>query len=182
MFSIEIKRFWWIRDDGNDDPEDLCLHGELSVRIGDELIEDGCVVSVTALYLLRTLTEDYAPGCYHPGCSQIMPCCGHFMLADEKNEIVHVHGCPHGQEWAVHHVNKSVELMTEQGTRTIVPLDEYRETVFAFADRVMAHYMQCQPKILPEEDFERDGCLMFWREWARRRGITPEETPIGRCL
>ena len=178
MFSIEIKRLYWLGDN-DDEPMDLCLHGELSVRIGDELIEASCTVSVTALYLLRTLTEDYTPGCYHPGCSQIMPCCGHTMFANEKTESVEILGCGYGEEWAVHHARKSVELMTEQGTRTLVPLEEYRETVLAFADQVLAYYMQCRPKILPEEDFERDGYLAFWREWARRRDIAVEDTPIG---
>ena len=180
MFSIAIKRLWWILDDGNDDPEDWCLHGELSVRIGDKLIEDCCTVNVTALYLLRTLTEDYIPS--SRAYSQMMPCCGHFVIANEEKESVEILGCDCGQEWSVRHVRQSVELMTEQGERTIVPFGEYRETVLVFADQVMAHYLQCRQKNLPDEEFERDGCLAFWREWARRRGIAPEETPIGRCL
>jgi|GEM_PF-240513 len=179
MFSIEIKRLWWIKDDGNDDPKDLCLHGDVTARIGEETLEDDCTISAAALYLLRSLTEDHAfdsPGALFKS-GLMLPCCGHSMHADGENVLII--DCPNGTDWAVHHVSKSVELMTEQGERVIVPLEEYREAVFAFADQVMAYYFQCQPKILPEEDFARDGYLAFWREWARRRGIALEDTPIG---
>ena len=181
MFSIEIKRLWWINDNGEDNPEDLCLHGEVIARIGEETLEDDCTISAAALYLLRSLTEDHAfdsPGVLFKS-GLMLPCCGHSMHADGENVLII--DCPYGTDWAVHHVSKSVELMTEQGERVIVPFEEYRETVLSFADQVMTYYFQCQPKILPEEDFSRDGYLAFWREWARRRGIALEDTPVGRC-
>ena len=31
MFQIEATRFWWVLDDGKDDPTDQCLHGHVRV-------------------------------------------------------------------------------------------------------------------------------------------------------
>ena len=179
MFSIEIKRLWWIRDDGNDDPEDLCLHGEVIVRIGDESFGDGCCASASALYHLRTLTENHI-ACYdeHP-YTQMLPCCGHCMF-EATDGSVDISGCPNGDDWTVHHMKAGVELTTKNGSITVVPFEEYRTNVLAFADQVMAYYFHCQPKSLPKEEFERNAYFAFWREWARRRGIAVEDTPFGR--
>ena len=56
-FRIEASNFHWIRGDA-DDPKDLCLHGRVKLQLGETVIEDLGTVSATALYLLKTLTED----------------------------------------------------------------------------------------------------------------------------
>ena len=61
------------------------------------------------------------------------------------------------------------EALTEDGTAVTVPLEEYRQEVFRFADRVEGYYRQCAPKQLPEDAFTRDGYTAFWNEWHRRR-------------
>lgn len=56
-FVIDVDEFTWICGP-EDDPEDLCLHGHVTVQIGKTVMEyDGTVIA-TALYLLKTLTED----------------------------------------------------------------------------------------------------------------------------
>ena len=175
MFSIEIKRFWWLGDKSNE-RNDRCLHGEVVVQIGEESLEDDCTVSAAALYHLRTLTEDHI-ACYDR--DQMLPCCGHSLFVDESGESLWVCTCCNGTDWSVCLEEDCIALITQKGNKTLVPYEEYRFAVFAFADQVMAYYFQCQPKVMPEEDYQRDGYIMFWREWARRRGIAVEDTPIG---
>ena len=55
IFKIDVNGFRWINGP-EDDPQDLCLHGHVTVRIGDTVLEDDGTVSATALYLLKTLT------------------------------------------------------------------------------------------------------------------------------
>ena len=57
VFSIDVCEFTWICGP-EDDPEDLCLHGHVTVQIGKTTMEYDGTVSATALYLLKTLTED----------------------------------------------------------------------------------------------------------------------------
>ena len=49
-FKIDVDNFTWITGEA-DDPEDLCLHGHVTVRIGDTILEDDGTVSATAVYL-----------------------------------------------------------------------------------------------------------------------------------
>ena len=57
-FSISANNLCWINGK-KDDPEDLCLHGCVKVKIGNEIFEYDATVSATALYLLKTITEEY---------------------------------------------------------------------------------------------------------------------------
>ena len=150
-FQIDATKFYWINEKA-DDPDDLCLHGHVVVFIGDRHLEDDCTVSATALYLLKSLTEDHIAG----EDIQLLPCCGHFYIPDQRLENVVISGC--------------VVLTLEDGTAVTVPLEEYRQEVFRFADRVEGYYRQCAPKQLPEDGFTRDGYTAFWNEWHRRRG------------
>ena len=49
-----------------------------------------------------------------------------------------------------------------------MPLQEYQREVLCFADKVEAYYKSCQPKHIPDDEFERNGYLAFWNEWHRR--------------
>ena len=77
-FEIKILDLHWINN--IDDGLDLCLHGHCFVKIRDEIISDNnsdsWTLSVTGLYLLRTLKNNYDKS-YG---SQILPCCGHFQM------------------------------------------------------------------------------------------------------
>lgn len=165
QFSIDVHGLGWISG-CDDDPHDLCLHGTVSVRIGDELVADRyeCTVSAFALHLLKSLDEDYRP---HERPNRMLPCCGNDFHVWGNTAIVL--GCPNGIDWSVLHAGSVVRLATE-ATEVQMPLDDYRKVVFDFVDKVEAYYKACQPKQLWEDDrVEREGYIMFWKEWNGRR-------------
>ena len=166
IFKIDVEDFKWI-DGTLDDVDDLCLHGHVTVQIGDTVIEDHGTVSATGLYLLKTLTEDKIMS-YNS--IQMIPCCGHFMVANSDVNEVWISGCDKGSDWSVIHDGESVKLILSNGHEEIVSLEEYREEVYRFADKVEAFYDSCTPKILPNDEFSRNGYIAFWRDWLRRRG------------
>ena len=96
-FRIDADIFWWIKNDGADDPDDFCLHGQVFAKIGDELFEYDATVSATGLYLLRTLMENRIIHDDQP----MLPCCGHSMYANEDLSAVDIGGCPNGVDWVV---------------------------------------------------------------------------------
>lgn len=163
-FAIDVSDMGWIRDE-DDDPYDLCAHGCVAAKIGNEIFCDYATVSSTAIYLLKTLTENHAVG----EENQMIPCCGHTMIASENCDMVHILGCDYGTDWAVEHVGDTIKLTTEKGNETIIPIEEYRKVVFSFADKVEAFYKSCSEKNLPDDEFERNGYIALWNEWQRRR-------------
>jgi len=163
MFRIEVTDFAWICEPGHDS-EDLCLHGHVTVNIGNDLIEDTGTVSASALRFLRTLTEDHIPG----NEEQLIPCCGHFLLANDDLSEVEIIGCPFGTDWEVRHLNDGVIITVDSGNETFVPMDVYRREVYRFADKVESYYAQCSRK-KPYDAFAQRGYEAFWNEWYRRR-------------
>lgn len=163
MFKIDVTDFGWI-DGPADNPSDLCLHGKVTARIGDEALEDYGTVSASAMYLLRSLTEDHKTG----EENQMIPCCGHFMVANDDLSEVWISGCPNGIDWTVEQVSGGVKITTESGRETFVPIEEYRAEVYRFADKVETYYAACAPKE-PYDDFSRKGYTAFWNEWHRRK-------------
>jgi len=164
MFTIEIKKFYWIKKE-DDDPDDLCLHGDVSLIIGNEFFEYSCTVSASALYLLKTLTENHV---IHQN-NQMLPCCGYFLIPNDTDDTVEISGCSNGIDWTVIHCNGGVELVTEAGNKSYVTIEDYKKIVFDFVDKVQAHYEKCKPKNLPSDDFTKRGYIAFWNEWKRRR-------------
>ena len=163
-FSIDVTELYWI-DGSADNSEDLCLHGHAIAYFGEEYLEYDCTVSATALYLLKTLTENHI---IHED-NQMLPCCGHFYVPDAKLENVMISGCDNGIDWTVKHSGSDVILILENGTEVIVPLKEYRQEVYQFVDKIEHYYKSCSPKKIPEDKFSRDGYTAFWNEWHRRR-------------
>ena len=164
MFDIDVKDMCWITE--GDDPYDLCAHGNMTATIGNEKFEFSGTVSSTAIYLLKTLTENHLIG----EDNQMMPCCGHFLIANDRLDDVRILGCPNGIDWSVIHENDStIKIITESGKETLVNLDEYRKIVYKFADKVELFYKSCSDKILPADALDRDGYIAFWNEWKRRR-------------
>ena len=79
VFKNHAADFQWINGH-EDEPQDLCLHGHVTVQIGDTVLEDDGTVSATALYLPKTLTEDKVVA----ECDiQMIPCCPKELPADE---------------------------------------------------------------------------------------------------
>lgn len=164
VFKIDATDFRWINS-AEDDPHDLCLHGRAHVRIGERIFEDDAAISATALYLLKSLTEDHI--IFED--NQMLPCCGFFIAPNESLDNVCIIGCDYGTDWTIKHHGDEVILVLEDGYEESIALDQYRNEVFAFADKIEAYYKICKPKILPKDEFDRNGYIAFWNEWNRRR-------------
>lgn len=164
IFKIDVDDFSWITGTA-DDPDDLCLHGHVTVQIGESINEYDGTVSATALYLLKTLTEDKIMAEYD---IQMVPCCGHFLIANKDLSAVTISGCDNGLDWSVIHENGGVKLLLPSGEEQLVLQSEYQAEVIRFADKVEAYYKSCKPKKLPNDEFTRNGYTAFWNEWHRR--------------
>lgn len=166
QFSMLYKNFHWING-LDDDPEDLCLHGTVHVRIGEEGFTYPCCVSAAALRMLKTLIENHEVA--DSGGEQMLPCCGHTLIADNIMENVSIIGCANGVDWAVRHEKSGILLETVTGRQVLVDKTLYRNEVFRFADSVEKFYKRSSSKILPEDAIDRAGYQAFWNEWHRRR-------------
>ncbi|MCI6737350.1 MAG: hypothetical protein MR593_04425 [Intestinibacter sp.] len=61
------------------------------------------------------------------------------------------------------------EVNVTIGGETLIDIDEYTKVVFDFADKIEVFYKSCKEKVLPDDDFDREGYIKFWREWNNRR-------------
>lgn len=163
-FKIKADEFQWING-AADDPQDLCLHGHITARFGDTVLEDYGTVSATALYLLKTLSEDKIMAPYD---IQMIPCCGHFLIANNDLTEVQISGCDTGTDWSTVHEGNAVRLILPSGQEEVVTLREYQYEVLDFAKKVKRFYDSCTPKEIPEDEFDRNGYTAFWNEWQRR--------------
>jgi len=164
IFKINADDFTWIGGT-KDDPDDLCLHGHVTAQFGDTILEDIGTVSATALYLLKTLTQDKIMS-YHD--IQMVPCCGHFLVSNNDLTEVFIIGCNTGTDWSTIHEGSSVRLILPSGQEEVVSLRDYQDQVLTFARKVKQFYDSCTPKVLPDSEFRQNGYLAFWNEWRRR--------------
>ena len=167
VFEIKILRQHWIKDDGLDDKCDLCSHGELFLKIGNTVLSnsesDSWALSATGLYLLRTLTDDYSIGDFE---NYLLPCCGHFMIPDDNKNYVIIQGCNLGIDWNIKHINKTVEIITENGDKAIIGFEEYKTKILDFTDEIELFYGDPNQKVVPEDDFDQNAFRQFWAEWT----------------
>ena len=163
MFQIEAVELKWL-EGVEDEREDLCLHGRGIAKIGDETFEYDATVSSTALYLLKFLTEDHL--IYRS--NQMLPCCGFNIYPCKDKETVNISGCPNGVDWSVIHDGDKVRLVTETGKETVINLEEYKETVYSFVDKIENFYSASAPK-MPYDEEAQIAYTAFWNEWKRRR-------------
>jgi hypothetical protein len=165
------RRLHWIKD-SSDDPTDLCAHGDVEFRIGDDVVlaTDGTdlTLSAAALYLLRTLSTPHTKA--NPVGDHLFPCCGFAMWDVPGDDNVFICGCPNGEDFEVQHdvPGPGVVIRASDGREWRVEWAEWREAVFAFADAVSEFYQSSSPKQPSDED--APGYEKFLREWQRRRG------------
>lgn len=152
-------------DGTKDNPEDLFLHGHAVATIANKVLEYDATVSATALYLLKSLTENHI--IYQD--NQMLPCCGQTIIANKDLSNVLISGCPNGIDWSITHNGDIVVLEMEDGTKDYVSIEDYTAEVFRFADMIEDFYNACTPKVIPDEPFDRDGYTAFWNEWHNRR-------------
>jgi len=129
-FEFKLLSLYWL---GNMNEElDLCAHGKLFVKIGDEIICDEntseITVSSTALYLMRTLEENYKKDDY---ASQLLPCCAfNFFAENENDDFVNIVGCPSGIDWTITHTdNKKIKHVTEKGNEAELEFKIYKKII-----------------------------------------------------
>ena len=175
MYAVVILRpmkLQWIQG-AVDDPKDLCAHGGVEFRIGDEVLLDATsgqslTVSAAALYLLRTLSVPHTKS--NPVGDHLFPCCGFAMWHVCGSEDVVVCGCPSGEDFEVLHEKSGagVVVRAADGREWRIGWPEWRVAVFAFADQVSEYYAACSPK----RPFGEDAAAFkkFKTEWERRRG------------
>ena len=156
IFKIELENLCWI-DGTLDNPKDLCLHGDVTVQIGDETFKYNATVSATALYLLKTVSQNHI--IYKE--NQMLPCCGDLLIANDDLSNVDIYGCPNGIDWTVIHNGGNVKIVTENNKETIVNINDYIEEVYKLADKVDSFYKKCTNKILPDDEFNRNGYIAF---------------------
>lgn len=159
-FEIRIKKLYWI--DGNENNrEDLCLHGDLEIRLNDEVIKYSPTVSAAGLRLLRSLFDD------HQGekGKHLFPCCGNTMIANEDLDKVEIIGCDQGLDWSVRHKDGLVTVKADKNTETTIYYLQYKKEVSSFIKEVENFYKKAGKRILPENKIDREGYLAFWREW-----------------
>jgi hypothetical protein len=163
-FRIDADNLSWINGE-KDAPEDLCLHGHAVVFIDNKRLEYDATVSATALYLLKSITEDHIIN----EDLQMLPCCGHFIIPNEDLSEVCIWGCNNGVDWTVLHENGQIKIILENGETTYIDLAEYKKEVFCFADKIEKFYSDCSPKKLDGDEFTENCYIAFWNEWHRRR-------------
>lgn len=172
-FTIRGENYHWLNETGEkpDNAADLCLHGSVTVTIGDTTLTGVGTVSAAALYLLKSITEDHIPGTDN----QMVPCCGHFFCPDEAEENVTIIGCHTGLDWTITHDGDRVLLTLPDCAPVPVAKREYIAEVLRFTDTVERYYIYSSDKKLPEDPFTRKGYKVFWREWHRRYREAAEE-------
>lgn len=166
IFTLKILRQHWIKDNLEDDPEDLCSHGEVLLKIGKELLSDkssgSWTLSVASLFLMRTLLQDYTINDFG---NQLLPCCGHTLFFDEKTNQLSILGCPNGIDWSVKHLNNTVELTTQKEQKTIISYKVYYNTIMSFVEEVASFYGNPKDKTPINDGFTDQAYHQFWKEW-----------------
>jgi len=169
--EIVLLTSHWIKFE--DDDEDLCSHGQVRVKIGQEIIvnegkkENFWTTSAMAVHLLRTLKNNHKPE--NMVGEHLIPCCGHHIDHLKEEENVHIQGCMTGHNFWVEHDIDKVILTTVSGTKIKLPFDTYKNEVLRFVDEVENLYRTSKPKKLPQDEYDRRGYELMWKEWENRK-------------
>jgi hypothetical protein len=76
-------------------------------------------------------------------------------------------GCNLGKNPEIVHRDRQVTVRADR--EESVPLAEWKENVFGFVDHIHRFYEQCAPKVIPDDQADREGGAAFWKEWRSRR-------------
>ena len=138
IFKIKADDLQWITG-VKDDPQDLCLHGRVTVQFGNTILEDYGTVSATALYLLKTLRDKKKNAL--PDI-QMIPCCGHTLIANENLTEVTISGCDKGTDWSTIHKENTVRFLLPSAQEEVVSLRDYQYEVLDFAKKTKYFYKE----------------------------------------
>jgi len=183
-FDLKLLDIHWLGDDK--EHTDLCAHGQVFVRIGEEILSDKIkqgdwALNSSSLHLLRSLSEDhFLSGDDYTNDADwaLVMCCGH-MFWDAKSEgRIRFYKCQDSIDWTVEHIDdNTVKLTTENGTSVTLPIEEYSRPVLKFADQVKEFYDTQPPRAIRDDDDwvyyelnkDRNGYELFWKEWNKLR-------------
>jgi hypothetical protein len=168
-FDLKIIDLHWLEN--LDESYDLCAHGHIYLKIGDQIVSDeeagDWTLSSTALSLLRSIESDYEKDDYS---NQLFPCCGHSFIPDDKGETVIIQGCDIGIDWKIIHTkDNKVRHILNSGQEITIDNSIYKKKVIAFVDQVEQFFKTSKPKIIPKDDFDKKGYVTFWKEWRNLR-------------
>lgn len=167
-FDLKILQLHWLKEGEEEaNKDDLCAHGSLYIRIGEQILSDtssgSWTLSATALYLMKTVFQNYKIGDFH---NQLVPCCGHFFIPADDGNSVFITGCPKGIDWNIEHLSDNrVKHSTKEGAEGYITLEKYKELVVDFVKAIELFYRKSLPKNTPTDDFEKAGYKAFWKEW-----------------
>jgi hypothetical protein len=169
MIKLLVQELQWIKG-SKDDPEDHCAHGRVFFTVNEtEFVkpDDGVwTVSASALYLLRTLTENHtAENSVADG--YLFPCCGFVVLPIGGRFKVLCLGCMNGIELEIIHQVDTVTINSSAGSE-VVPKTEWTRAVLDFTDSVRQFYRSSLPKVAIEDEIDKLGWATFWQEWDER--------------
>lgn len=159
-FEIRVKKLYWI-DESEDYKEDLCLHGDLEIKINDQVVQYSPTVSVTGLRLLRSLFKDHQKD----NGKHLFPCCGNTMIANEKGNRVEIIGCNQGLDWSIKHEDGLVTIEADENLKTTYYYLQYKREVLNFIKQIEDFYKEKGQRILLENEIDKEGYLAFWKEW-----------------
>ena len=153
----------FIGESEQDSLYDVCVHGKVFLKIGDEILSDGQTewcVSASAYHFLRTLFQDRLLDTEN----QMIPCCGHFLMPSEDKTTVTIIGCPNGIDFNVSHENEHIIIRTRDNKAFTVRFEEYANAVLTYAKQIDDFYKQNPPRRF-QDKFEKDGFCAFCNEW-----------------
>lgn len=163
QFEIELLDIYWL--DNTPEEIDLCAHGQVKVRIGNEIIVDrreneiDWTLSAMAIHLLRTIEKNHNPE--NLVGEQLIPCCGHHIDHRENSTEVHIQGCLTGINYWVEHIDQNIKLTTESKTEIVIPKKEYVLEIINFVNKVEEFYYTSKFKQMPKDNYDRIGYEMM---------------------
>lgn len=170
MIELVVQDFQWVKGP-EDDPEDQCAHGRVFFKVNDMQFvkpEDGVwTVSASALYLLRTLTENHTAENSVAEGNLLFPCCGFVVWPIVDRFTVVCLGCPNGIDLEIVHQGDMISITSSKGSE-IIQKSDWISAVLDFTDSVREFYQSSLPKADIVDAFENQGWAAFWQEWDVR--------------
>lgn len=159
-FEIKIKKLYWLGSNENN-KEELSLHGDLEIRLNDEIIKYYPTVTVSGLRLLGSLFHDHEAG----KGNYLFPFCENITISNEELDKAKIIGCDEGLDWSVSHKNGLVTIKEDENIKTTYYYLQYKKEVLGFIKEVENFYEKSRRKILSEDKIGREDYIDFWSQW-----------------
>jgi len=170
MINLRVQDFQWVKGK-EDDPDDQCAHGRVLFQVNDTIFvkpADGIwTISASALYLLRTLTEDHTIENPVSESNFLFPCCGFTVWPAGKRFNVLCMGCNTGVDIEIFHSDDMVSIKSPVGSEKVSE-SEWAIAVLGFVTSVQDFYRASAFKVAIEDAYDKQGWAAFWQEWNER--------------